>query len=137
MRLRLRLQPILFMFGVQAGWSLTPSFQRRQFIDVMIGSATAGFVMTPRAGADDITLLPVELTATGDSKKVRMMNDGESLLEKSHEQLTLFFRLLVLCASMFSCSMKVELWKVKEIWQQRNVFIPKSPKYHQGYVPDW
>ena len=79
MRLRLRLQAILFALGVQTGWSLTPSFQRRQFIDIMIGSATAGVVMTPPAGADDITLLPVELTATGDAKKVMVMKDVESL----------------------------------------------------------
>lgn len=82
MRLRLRLQAMLFVFGVQDGWSLTPSFQRRQFIDVMIGSATAGIVMAPPAGADDITLLPVELTATGDAKKVRVRKDGETPLGK-------------------------------------------------------
>lgn len=77
MRLRLRLQVFLFLFCVQATSSMTLPFPRRHFVKVMIGSATAGVVMTTPAGADDIALLPVELSATGDAKK--LFNEGRAL----------------------------------------------------------
>ena len=137
MRLRLGLQGIFLVLGVQTGLSLTSPFHRRQFVQVMIGTATAGVVMpTAPAGADDITLVPVELSATGDAKKVGRWWNIESFFAKKLQQLNLSGVIPVALETTGSCSMKAEHWKVKEIWQLHNEFIPKLPKSHHGYVPN-
>lgn len=64
---------------------------------------------TAPAGADDITILPVELSATGDAKKVGQWWNTDSFFAKKLQQLIL--SAVISCCTFEttgSCSMKAE-----------------------------